>query len=75
MLLSMAKVASKCASWGEAARRRRGGEGARVCGTDFEGEDEEVGEAARLILDMRVVSGDGDVGGDVHLLSDLSAGS
>ena len=39
MLLSEAKVASKCASCGEAAKRSKGGAGAIVWVADFVGEE------------------------------------
>lgn len=45
-LLSEAKVARRCASCGEAARRRRGGAGEAAEG--LEGDAEVVGEDARV---------------------------
>lgn len=51
MLLSEANVARRWASCGEAARRRRGGEG--VAEADFDGDEEVVGEEAIRLSTLR----------------------
>ena len=54
MLLSAANVASRCASCGDAAKRRRGGEGERVC-PPFVGDEAAGEEAAQLLVESEAI--------------------
>lgn len=73
MFESAAKVARRCASWGDAARRSSGGAAGRVCDGGFVG-DEGVGD--ETVAYQRMTSGQLEQGLLPCLsLSDFSAGS